>query len=331
MEDRYRWYRTEIPNLLDDSNLSPSAYRLYGHIKRVAGDKGVCRDSTRQMAVHCRMSIGMVSEARKDLLDRGLINVAGRGPHGLDIIEVTDVWPKNYEKYNQSSQYERCDTEIESLPDEQRSDSEQIDTQRSHCEQIEPQSSNSEHSEPSSVHIMNSKTKKSRTRSHYEHNKKELKNKLQLQPTANAVGEPSDDGPPAFPLPSNGKEPTENQKWFEAMCQIVYGHQDYGLLSKTDRMAIGTTVTAIRKSSENYTIPELWDWFEHKWSQEWPGKQKGTAEIQRPMLKQVKQGIGRMRAIQPLPAVESKGSANGSHQRSQSTTDESLDVYAGFT
>ncbi len=160
MEEKYRWYRTEIPNTLDDAGLSPSAYRLYGHIKRVAGDNGLCRDTSRQMADKCKMSLGMVSIAKKELLDAGLINVAGRAAHGLDIIEVTNIWPQNYEKYSQRSQYERCDEETDT---EQAESSDQTMN-------AESSSVHNMNTEIASVHNMNVFNAQ---RSQYEHNKKE--------------------------------------------------------------------------------------------------------------------------------------------------------------
>lgn len=83
-------------------------------------------------------------------------------------------------------------------------------------------------------------------------------------------------------------------KWFSALCWLVYGHQDYKLLSKTDCIAVGKTAKQLREL--NYTIDELREWYRDKWSIEWPGKQQGKAEIQKPSLKQIKTGIGQVKA-----------------------------------
>lgn len=83
-------------------------------------------------------------------------------------------------------------------------------------------------------------------------------------------------------------------KWFSALCWLVYGHQDYKLLSKTDCIAVGKTAKQLREL--NYTIDELREWYRDKWSTEWPGKQQGKAEIQKPSLKQIKTGIGQVKA-----------------------------------
>src|SRR6266481_4364218 len=62
-----RRYRTELPNLIDDLGLSMVAYRLYGHYKRVCGTDGLCWQSARTIAGHCKMSVGSVVNARKQL------------------------------------------------------------------------------------------------------------------------------------------------------------------------------------------------------------------------------------------------------------------------
>jgi len=90
------------------------------------------------------------------------------------------------------------------------------------------------------------------------------------------------------------KEDPEQSKWFSALCWLVYGHQDYKLLSKTDCIAVGKTAKQLREL--NYTIDELREWYRDKWSIEWPGKQQGKAEIQKPSLKQIKTGIGQVKA-----------------------------------
>ena len=64
-EGDLRKYRHEIPNIVDDLGLSPHAYRLYGHMKRVCGasPSGRCYQGTRTLAKHCKMSVGKISEA----------------------------------------------------------------------------------------------------------------------------------------------------------------------------------------------------------------------------------------------------------------------------
>ena len=101
MNSERRKYRTEIPNMIDDAGLSVYAIRLYVHIKRVAGDKGKCTQSTRTMAELCNMSVGSVSTAKKDLLDAALIRIrkvkVSKGYS--DEITIVDVWDENFDIY----------------------------------------------------------------------------------------------------------------------------------------------------------------------------------------------------------------------------------------
>jgi DNA-binding MarR family transcriptional regulator len=90
-------YRIEVPNCVDDMDLSPAAFRIYGRIKRRAGDAGVCDDGTRDLAEHCRMSTGQASQAKRELKDAGLIEIVRR--KGRDVIRVVDVWAENFERF----------------------------------------------------------------------------------------------------------------------------------------------------------------------------------------------------------------------------------------
>lgn len=97
-----RKYRTEIPNMVDDMGLSVYAFRLYAHLKRVAGQDGVCYQGKRKIAEVCNMSAGMVTKAKRELVDAGLIvidagNAAERRP---DHITIVDIWRKNFETFS---------------------------------------------------------------------------------------------------------------------------------------------------------------------------------------------------------------------------------------
>jgi hypothetical protein len=113
-------YRTEIPNTVDDMGLSVYAYRLYGHLKRVAGDAGKCWQSTRTLADACGMAAGTVSKAKIELKEAGLIKIKGeeseRGGRDYHVIEIVDIWLENFIKYTASSPHE-----LASSPDEQPS------------------------------------------------------------------------------------------------------------------------------------------------------------------------------------------------------------------
>lgn len=113
-------------------------------------------------------------------------------------------------------------------------------------------------------------------------------NNISTQPSEKAVGKKQKKET------AEQKEDTEQSKWFSALCWLVYGHQDYKLLSKTDCIAVGKTAKQLRELS--YTLDELRAWYRDKWSNEWPGKQPGKAEIQKPTLKQIKNGIGQVKA-----------------------------------
>ena len=96
-----RPYRIEIPNLIDDLDLSVYAFRLYVHIKRVAGPGGTCFEGTRKLAEKCGMSAGQVSKAKKELLDKGLVMKSSRATNGgeTDELRPVDMWQQNYEAY----------------------------------------------------------------------------------------------------------------------------------------------------------------------------------------------------------------------------------------
>lgn len=96
MSDSHK-YRVEVPNVVDDMDLSVYAFRLYAHIKRVAGDRGYCREGTREMAERCRMGAASVSRAKAELLAAGLITVTEF--KGGDEMRVINIWRKNLETF----------------------------------------------------------------------------------------------------------------------------------------------------------------------------------------------------------------------------------------
>lgn len=105
-EGDLRKYRTELPNLIDDSDLSVYAYRLYGHIKRRAGaNGGRCYEGARKMAEHCKMSVGKVVDAKKELAEKHLIKITPGDPKTStpDTIRIIDIWAQNYARYRPRS------------------------------------------------------------------------------------------------------------------------------------------------------------------------------------------------------------------------------------
>lgn len=103
------------------------------------------------------------------------------------------------------------------------------------------------------------------------------------------------DKPKKVSQPADADEPTqtpEQQEWFGALCWLIYGHKEYKLLSKIDKIAIGRTAKEIR--GLEYTIDDLRTWYKTIWCKEFPGLQKSGA-IQNPRLKDIKTGIGKVK------------------------------------
>jgi hypothetical protein len=106
-------YRTEIPNIVDDSDLSVYAFRLYVHIKRVAGEAGQCYEGSQSLAKNCKMSVGKISAAKQELVDAGFIRlVPGDWKKGkADTITVVDVWDRNYKTFSPHEKVEQKEAE----------------------------------------------------------------------------------------------------------------------------------------------------------------------------------------------------------------------------
>lgn len=102
-------YRVELPNLIDEMRLSPFEVALYVHVKRRAGDDGVCKESARELAEACRMSLGQITAAKKELVTRGLIEV--RRVKRQDVIFICNIWQENYDHFAPHSADERSPSE----------------------------------------------------------------------------------------------------------------------------------------------------------------------------------------------------------------------------
>ncbi len=93
-------YFSQIPNLVDIMGLSPHAYRLYGHLKKVTGETGKCWQSTTTLAKACNMSSGMVSKSKQELesVYPPLVRIESkpfdRGAYHE--IVITDIWAINH-------------------------------------------------------------------------------------------------------------------------------------------------------------------------------------------------------------------------------------------
>jgi DnaD/phage-associated family protein len=110
----------QIPNLVDDYGLSPQAYRLYGHLRRVTGENGKCWQNTPTLALACTMSAGSVSNAKKELVGTEFIpfirvrKVPMKSGFSYDEITLADLWQLNHDVYSSppvhnvnGSEYER--------------------------------------------------------------------------------------------------------------------------------------------------------------------------------------------------------------------------------
>lgn len=125
-------YFAMIPNMVDDLGLSPHAYRLYGHLKRVAGEDGRCFQNTKQLSETCQMSAGMITKAKKELIESvpplisiALTNHPVEGKFSYHEITILNIWPENIQKYGSlyeqpvhnmnsgRSQYERHGSQYE--------------------------------------------------------------------------------------------------------------------------------------------------------------------------------------------------------------------------
>jgi DnaD/phage-associated family protein len=97
-----RKYRTELPNLYDDSGLDVYEFRLLAHYKRV----GRCTEGLPTTARICNMSMSQASETRKSLSVKKFIklekNPMGGGRYSY-IVTVLDRWIENFAKYSGSS------------------------------------------------------------------------------------------------------------------------------------------------------------------------------------------------------------------------------------
>jgi hypothetical protein len=95
-----RKYRTELPNLYDDLDLTVYEARLLWHYKRV----GRCIESTATTALKCKMSKGQVSESRHALAEKRtpqgarIINLSV-SRYGTVGVEICDIWSENFATY----------------------------------------------------------------------------------------------------------------------------------------------------------------------------------------------------------------------------------------
>jgi hypothetical protein len=106
VDDGERKYFFQIPNMVDDAKLSPAAFRLYCHLKRVAGSApgGYCSQSIETMGDEIGLSNPTIVRAKGELKDAGFIKVHERrnknGAVEGHTITLTNLWSLNEEIYN---------------------------------------------------------------------------------------------------------------------------------------------------------------------------------------------------------------------------------------
>lgn len=102
-----RKYFTMLPNLLDDVGLSPYAFRLLVHYYRVCGGNSTCYEGVRTTAKRTCMSVGKVSESRRELEQDGWIKLRAEQfenrPAPTLVVSIQDRWKENMEQYENGS------------------------------------------------------------------------------------------------------------------------------------------------------------------------------------------------------------------------------------
>jgi DNA-binding transcriptional regulator GbsR (MarR family) len=104
-ENTERKYFTMMPNFIDEMDLSVYAYRLYGHLRRLAANGSKIHVSLNTLAKNLGMSKGSVHNAKQQLIDKKLIDFIEfeKGGFQHHAIVVLDVWRENIEHFNRSS------------------------------------------------------------------------------------------------------------------------------------------------------------------------------------------------------------------------------------
>lgn len=111
----------QIPNMVDDYGLSPQAFRLYAHLRRVAGEAGKCWQNTKTLATACDMSGGAISAAKKELISTPFIpfirvvKIPTKSGFSYDEITITDLWQLNHDIYQKEPVHNMNGSEYERL------------------------------------------------------------------------------------------------------------------------------------------------------------------------------------------------------------------------
>lgn len=270
-------YRTEIPNIIDDMDLSVYAFRLYVKLKRVAGDDGKCFYTTRQLAELCRMSVGAVSKAKQELVDADLIRVESDGKWVRDNITIVDLWPANFAYFAQEKEQNACSPHEQTAP--------------SPCSPHE----HPVHTVNTPVHHMNAKEEPIKKEPIKEEPKSEM-----AAPSLAADVDFDRTPAPAKPL-------TPQQEMYGAICEAL--GWDYHVIAEREKVRVAQAVKILHKA--NYGVDDIRRFMVEVWFKDW----RWEKFKQYPTLEQLRQEIGKTRSAVPAAAPPPKAKGMDSFNR----------------
>lgn len=104
------FFRTEIPNIVDDMGLDPIQFRVYCKLKRIAGDAGKCWKCLKKLAAECAISERKLRDVLKHLScpfsilgQLPLIKIMARkkqdGSRDSSVISMVNIWKVNGEYF----------------------------------------------------------------------------------------------------------------------------------------------------------------------------------------------------------------------------------------
>lgn len=263
-------YRTEIPNLIDEMDLSVYAFRLYVRLKRVAGDGGKCFYSTRQLAEQCRMSVGAVSNAKQELIEKDLIRIDRSGDWDRDNITLVDVWPANFAYYAQEKQEVPCSPHEQNTPIV--------------CSPHEQKDSQPVHHMNRPVHTVN-------TPVHHMNTKEEPIKK-----------EPLKEEPIAESLPA-AKDATPQQEMFAAVCEAI--GWDYHTLTEGDRGQVGQACGILKKAK--YSVEDIRRFMVDIWFKDWRWEKNGQHPTLKQLRQEIGKIRSTLPSVAPPPKEKGIG------------------------
>lgn len=106
-----------IPNLIDDIPMSTSAFRLYVHLKRVAGETGASWQSEHSLSGFCGFSHPVVIKSKRELVKLGLITIETVMIHNHQshLIRIVDKWKENRDMFVQPLELEEASVEVKQI------------------------------------------------------------------------------------------------------------------------------------------------------------------------------------------------------------------------